>query len=153
MKIFKNKIPKKTKQQHLERKRKGSGCVLKDPFDEINMKEIKFKTPIAMKCTQEQYDRDLKQPLKELGYVECNMDVISDRCNILSTSFCNESNNLGFGYGVGDRYRIPTYNPKLFIALAGMTKGEDWIAGEWFKCINSNTCFLKHFFNLCKCIH
>ena len=95
------------------------------------MTQIKFKTPIAMKCTQEQYDRDLKQPLKDLGYVELDMDRDNGRCNLLSTGW-RDCNQIGYiEEKLSSDYLIPTYNPKLYISLAGMTEGEDWIVGEW----------------------
>jgi len=106
------------------------------------MTQIKFKTPIAMKCTQEQYDRDLKQPLKELGYEENSMNKIHDDYTLVTNFMCS-GNNLAFVQKYHSRvqknYLIPTYNPKLYIALAGMTKGKDWIAGEWFKCVSSKS--------------
>jgi len=95
------------------------------------MTQIKFKTPIAMKCTQEQYDRDLKQPLKELGYVENDMDRCGNSYNTLSTNWLSIHNYLGVRKEFNNTHLIPTYNPKLYIALAGMTVGEDWIVGEW----------------------
>ena len=101
------------------------------------MKQIKFKTPIAMKCTQEQYDRDLKQPLKGLGYEEEDMLRHGDFYTILSTNYEELGKLYVDSVHLAGSYLIPTYNPKIFIALASMTVGIDWIVGEWFKYVGS----------------
>lgn len=96
----------------------------------------KFKTPVAMKVTQEQYVKDLKKPLEELGRW-CD--------KLWNDNFYQEN---GFNYlvlyddgayafysheGDSTKHFIDHYNPELFLALAAMTEGEDWIVGEWLK--------------------
>lgn len=91
----------------------------------------KFKTPVAMEVTQEQYDRDLKQPLLDLGYVEKKeYRFTRENFSILQTN-----SDKGYSLFVNSHneqpYYIPTYNPELFLALAGMTEGDIISQKEW----------------------
>jgi len=85
----------------------------------------KFKTPVAMEVTQEQYDRDLKQPLKDLGYVESCMGRPTESYTRLKTNWVQSNNGLGISANQNECHLIPTYNPELFLALAGMTEGDN----------------------------
>lgn len=93
----------------------------------------KFITPVSMKVTEEQFDKDLKEPLKKLGFTTGSRP--SDYYNILVNNYLANMGDLGltttdnkYDY---QRYYIKHYNPKLFLALAAMTDGEDWIVGEY----------------------
>ena len=96
----------------------------------------KFITPVCMKCTKEQYEKDLKQPLEELGYdydLNCSMGKFEN--DLLC---CVTHNNKPFYSLVGKHsgfwdmsYKIDHYNPELFLALAAMTEGDEPIIGEW----------------------
>lgn len=93
----------------------------------------KFSTPVAMKVTEGQYNRDLKEPLKELGYEEENMSRADPLYEYLMTNWVGSPNKLGVDYSnsINNRYLIPNYNPKLFLALAAMTEGDAWTVGEY----------------------
>ncbi|MDD4781829.1 MAG: hypothetical protein PHT02_14665 [Tissierellia bacterium] len=103
-----------------------------------------------MKCTQEQYESDLKQPLLEMGYEE--QDVANwDKYPILTNNLNDEigiiSNIEHYRKYNSSRYFINHYNPELFLALAAMTKikdatgGEIGGKGEWI--VSSNNKFEK----------
>ena len=94
--------------------------------------ETKFKQPVSMQVTKEQYERDLREPLLMLGYEEvCFTDL--DKHNILITSenglVSNSNEKSCFICG---RYFIDHYNPKLFLAIAAMTDSVSPIVREWF---------------------
>lgn len=96
------------------------------------MKDRKFVCPVSMECTQEEYDRDLKKPLEELGYEEYyRLPWSIFFCDGLSTS----QKKMGFCGKNSITYKrthfINHYNPELFLALASMTEGEQPIKGEW----------------------
>lgn len=98
----------------------------------------KFKTPVAMKVTQEQYERDLKEPLLEMGhkYDEAwNREMNpSNDCNYLVVGEAPVIDIMWHSHqGSGNTYFINHYNPELFLALASMTEGEEGIKGEWVK--------------------
>lgn len=101
--------------------------------------ETSFKTPIAMKVTLQQYLKDLKYQLLGMGYkwLSSNDEIELDRdYPYLKTNYNNESNGLG---GASSRFcnydiKIENYNPELFLAIAAMTHGDDWVVGEWFYC-------------------
>lgn len=100
------------------------------------MKEIKFATKVAMKVTEDQYHRDLEKPLLDMGYIYT--DYYSVRTNMqydyrYLTNYHSNQFSIRFDYRakVEDNYLIEDYNPQLFLALAAMTEGEDWIGGEW----------------------
>lgn len=87
-----------------------------------------------MECTQEQFEKDLKESLLALGYREDCFTNWQDS-NILTN---NLNNKLGFISNINrmakekkDRYFIDHYNPELFLALAAMTEGKDWVVGEY----------------------
>lgn len=96
-----------------------------------------FITPVSMQVTKEQYNNDLKEPLKELGYKQYS---INWRFDYLVTNYgvhgLGELSTLQEdAKGLYDRPFIDHYNPELFLALAAMTEGDDWIVGEWATCI------------------
>lgn len=99
----------------------------------------KFSCPVSMRVTQEQYEKDLKQELLDLGYVAHHVTA-GEPLNLLVTNWgdCN-----GVVYCVtpnskrsNGRYFINHYNPELFLALAGMREGAEPYPGEYFKVIS-----------------
>lgn len=106
----------------------------------------KFIQPVSMVVTKEQYERDLRQPLLDMGYEELSIWNEFDIYPIVTN---NEIDRLGYLGRVKedrakyyDRHFIDHYNPKLFLAIAAMTNKELGIVGEWWKCIDGNLrCF------------
>lgn len=99
----------------------------------------KFIQPVSMVVTEEQYERDLRQPLLDMGYDE---GILGDfrTFPVLITSF--KSNGVVTNVAIDfiankDYYFIDHYNPKLFLAIAAMTNQELGIVGEWWKCITN----------------
>ena len=99
----------------------------------------KFIQPVSMVVTKEQYKRDLKQHLLEMGYKEVREWNEYDIYPIITN---NEGDRLGkLGRVKEDRaehynrYFIDHYNPKLFLAIAAMTNEKFGIKGEWWKCV------------------
>ena len=102
----------------------------------------KFIQPVSMRVTQEQYERDLRQPLLAMGYEEI---LISDfcLCPILTNNY---GNNMGLVSNTGNdtikfhsRHYIHECNPEYFLAVAAMTSEDFGIVGEWWKCIENDT--------------
>jgi len=95
-----------------------------------------FITPVSMKCTQQQYERDLKDSLLKMGYKEQNITYWSEY-PYLCTNWGSNHNGIGNGYeysnfvNAHNRYYIEEYNPQLFLALAAMTDDEEAIVGEY----------------------
>ena len=98
---------------------------------------MKFSTQVSMKVTEKQFRNDLIQPLGELGYsfgytygrFHSSRPYIVNEYDCINGAVGREYEPLG--------YYIDHYNPKLFLALAAMTEGEDFIVGEYIKCIKS----------------
>ena len=116
---------------------------------------VKFITPVSMQVTQEQFIKDLEQPLKDLGY---NINVASFGAYRILVN--NSQNCLGYVNNLGtdkklnhERYFIDHYNPELFLALAAMTNEKYGIVGEYWMCIKSSTSFTDFTDNkLYKCV-
>ncbi len=92
----------------------------------------KFIQPVSMVVTKEQYKRDLRQPLLDMGYEE---GIFGDfrTFPVLITSFKNNSvvTNVAIDFIANkDYYFIDHYNPKLFLAIAAMTNEGLGIVGE-----------------------
>ena len=100
----------------------------------------KFIQPVSMRVTEEQYERDLREPLLAMGYKECAINLYKKELDYLITNHSNNNNsltNLGKEHlNLNARYFIPDYNPKLFLAIAAMTDKESPIVGEWLVCID-----------------
>lgn len=87
-----------------------------------------------MPCpSKEDYERDLRPHLLELGY-ELS-DVLSGNENgYYLTTFENRFGFVQYKSTYYDNsYKIPTYQPNLMIAIASMRKGEDIHVGEYVK--------------------
>lgn len=97
----------------------------------------KFITPVAMKVTQDEYERDLKEPLKILGYTSNDNVSINNHFEYLVTNFGQYHNYLDTWSNSGDRYFIKDYNPELFLALSAMQSNDMPIKGEYIRSLNS----------------
>jgi len=92
-----------------------------------------FTTPVSMKVTDEQFRKDLYQPLLDLGYKYSDSRLIPSRIctNFAGNNDLIDIDNKGREDEYYKRYYIDHYNPELFLALAGMTQGDDWQIGEY----------------------
>lgn len=96
----------------------------------------KFKLPLRMNLTIDQYEKDLKQPLIDLGY---NMEIVAKEGSLKIVTNHSQIHNFTVisaptpdpPYHIKKRTVIEGYNPELFLALAAMTEGEDWVLGEY----------------------
>ncbi len=112
-----------------------------------------FTQPVSMKCTQEQYERDLKEPLLEMGYKERDLTQWNKHRYLVTnyTGFEHRISNVDYvDCKRNGRYFIDHYNPELFLALAAMTEIRearcgDFVGiggkGEWI--VSSNNKFEK----------
>lgn len=105
--------------------------------------EKQFTTPVSMKVpSEEAFKNDLETPLKEMGYNKRELGsfkVLNYLCTNFAGSPKNYSNLDESSKNVYNRYFIEPYNPKLFLALAGMTNSPDGNVGEWWKCVDNGT--------------
>ena len=98
----------------------------------------KFKQPVSMKVTVEQYEKDLKEPLEKLGYEWGSYTCHNNRGGglnkeypFLSTNYMGRNNKIASDFEAAD-YHIDHYNPELFLAIAAMTEGDTPIVGEYY---------------------
>ena len=94
-----------------------------------------FTTPIAMKCTEEQFN-GIKDRLVEMGYKLSAVTFCSE--NRYLSNFIGGANNVITDlvkHRACDRNRtvFESFSPDLFLALAAMTDKEDGIKGEWWR--------------------
>lgn len=95
-------------------------------------KQWNFTTPIAMRCTEEQFN-GIKDKLDEMGY---NTKVVwyLDTCDYLCTNFGGNDKDVNFSStNIFQPNLFDEFNPALFLALAAMTDKEDGIKGEWWR--------------------
>lgn len=88
--------------------------------------------------SQQDYERDLKQQLLKLGYVE-NEHTWTPSDPYLICGWFNRK-SVGFNQNhsqVKYNYAIDTYNPQLFLALAGMTN-DPIKEGDWVMSLNTS---------------
>lgn len=101
----------------------------------IPEKPWEFTTPIAMKCTEEQFNW-IKDKLVEMGYKLENIEF-SETLEYLCSAYCGVNNSITTLHSsqTSDRGRFvfETFNPALFLALTAMTDKEDGINGEWWR--------------------
>ena len=103
----------------------------------VEQKPWQFTTPIAMKCTEEQFN-GVKDKLIEMGYKTKHITFCSAQ-RYIATCYGDESNLISdlnlTAIETSQTKRINTgsFNPDLFLALAAMTDKEDGIKGEWWK--------------------
>jgi len=106
------------------------------------MKRPEFKTLVSMEVDKKRYERDLKQPLKELGYNEKNMGHFKHDHILITYPSANVVTNLHTLINFKScGHFIDHYNPKLFLALAAMTDEDLGIKGEWWKCVRDSLLF------------
>jgi hypothetical protein len=103
---------------------------------------MKFTQPVSMKCSQEQYNRDLKEPLLAMGYREHCLTLNGHGDEFIATNIGGGNHNtvsdIYFEYkNRHGRYFIEEYNPELFLALAGMTDSEKGNIGECWRCTDA----------------
>lgn len=95
----------------------------------------KFTTAVCMACTQEQYERDLRKPLLDMGYRETDIRGIDNHPFIVN-NHCGELGVITNLSNLTDdmyvRYLIDHYNPELYLGLAAMTNEKYGIKGEWW---------------------
>ena len=95
----------------------------------------KFKQAVTMEVTQKQYENDLKIPLEKLGY-NCDKCINFNKYPILyanySSYFDNEmASGLKSNIDYNNGSFLDSYNPELFLALAAITEGDEWVKGEY----------------------
>ena len=101
----------------------------------FEIEQWQFTTPIAMKCTEEQFN-GIKDRLVEMGYKLSAITFCSE--NRYLSNFIGGANNVITDlvkHRACDRNRtvFEAFNPDLFLALAAMTDKEDGIKGEWWR--------------------
>ena len=93
-----------------------------------------FIQPVSMKCSQDQYESDLKQPLLEMGYNETDVAKWNKHRYLVTnyTGFEHKISNADYvDCESHSRYFIDHYNPELFLALAAMTEKKEAKGGEF----------------------
>lgn len=113
-----------------------------------------FTQKISMDCTQEQYEKYLKEELLKMGYEEENTSCWDDKKN------CYISNNYSLNGTMGNEpYQtakseemnyLGKFNAPLFLALAAMTDKKLGGIGEYWVLIDKNLSFTKN--ELYKCV-
>ena len=98
----------------------------------------KFRQPVSMQMTKEQYEKDLREPLLRMGYLELGVaEWVA--APILVTNYGNTgyciSNTINEYKKRHNRYFINHYNPNLFLAIAAMSNIKYGIYGEWWYCL------------------
>lgn len=97
---------------------------------------MKFTQPVSMKCTEEQFNKDLKSELEKIGYIDKTVEWCDFDGYLCSNSYNNLISNFSYGFiDRNNRFYIDHYNAELFLALAAMTDKEDGNYGEYWKCI------------------
>jgi len=101
---------------------------------------MKFTQPVSMQCSEEQYNRDLRESLLAMGYNERNISNFSSYPMLVTNQGGGNSRlaNLDYYNKLSyKRYFIEEYNPELFLALAGMTDSEKGNIGECWRCTDA----------------
>lgn len=96
--------------------------------------ERKFTQAVSLQCSQHEFEKDMRKPLEDIGYV-CNKAgynltnktfLVNNLCEDIGFAGLVAKNELGHG-----RHFIDNYNPSLFLALASMSATETLYRGEW----------------------
>jgi len=99
--------------------------------------EKQFTTPVSMKVpSEEAFKNDLEAHLKEMGYNIIDFgstEILPYLVTHYLDRTLNATNVAEHAKEHFNRYFIEPYNPKLFLALAGMTNSPDGNVGEWWK--------------------
>lgn len=95
----------------------------------------KFKYPVSMVVTKEQFEADLRKPLEDLGYSIASVSSFTDYplLFVRGESINNIDFTIVFTSERNSSTFIDHYNPELLIALASMREGDEPHVGEWFK--------------------
>lgn len=88
-----------------------------------------FTQKISMDCTQEQYEKYLKDELFKMGYKEYSLSSWEKGTNqYITNSFGDENGFIGnineYGIKDFDRTYLDSFNAPLFLALAAMREGK-----------------------------
>jgi len=107
----------------------------------FEIEKWRFTTPIAMKCTEEQF-KGIKDRLVEMGYKPECMTFMSENRYLCTVGDCSNNHMTDYNKHAIEtspihRTVFETFNPNLFLALAAMTDKEDGIKGEWWKCVDA----------------
>lgn len=99
----------------------------------------KFIQPVSMQVTKEQYEKDLKQPLKDLGY---SSGFFTNKYPILVNNLAGsigQYSDIDFdSRNKYNRYFIDHYNPELFLAICAMNSETCGISGEYWVYIGNS---------------
>lgn len=102
-----------------------------------------FAQPVSMECTEEQYNRDLKDGVEKLGYKKAYGLLRWEEHSMIATRYDSVKRYYGL---VGEqaakvyiRHFIDHYNPELFLAIAAMREGEYVHVGEWMMCLEDTS--------------
>ena len=97
----------------------------------VKEKSWQFTTPIAMKCTEDQFN-GIKDGLVEMGYEISTFSRNSGQ--LMCTNFGSDHHYIGMSdLPSFQELVLESFNPDLFLALAAMTDKEDGIKGEWWR--------------------
>jgi len=108
-----------------------------------------FTTPIAMKCTEEQFN-GIDDKLAEMGYEHPFICLVSSDSYLCSgykddSTIITSANFKSMIESKLNRIIFTSFNPDLFLALAAMTDKEDGIKGEWWVGVSNGTLFEQSF--------
>lgn len=114
---------------------KATKTEIEQYLNKTKQMKTEFITPVSMECTEDQYLKYLKEPLKKMGYKE---EDIADfpKFPILVNNYNGNLNYLGnisdYRKDKNNRYFIDNFNPELFLALASMTNNPEGNYGEYW---------------------
>jgi len=104
-------------------------------------KDHKFITPVSMPCTQEQFERDLKGPLEEMGYDLVGLEGQPQRQTVVFAHTKMDMHVVGLCYVNSIMHQSISicidFNPEHFLALAARTDNPEGIPGEWWRDITN----------------
>ena len=113
------------------------GDMGRDYCEVIPEKPWQFTTPIAMKCTEEQFN-GIKDKLVEMGYIFYGI-AFGEKYRYLSSNFAKDKrcitdlDKISLYFKQANPMIFESFNPDLFLSLSAMTDKEDGIKGEWWK--------------------
>lgn len=104
---------------------------------------MKFTTTVAMPCTEDQYNKDLKDKLSKLGYPKISISSWSDWPVLITHDTGIYNVSWSFTEAKNADVKLDIYDPELFLALATMTDNPTGIQGEWWKFNIAHCSFTK----------
>ena len=103
-----------------------------------------FTEKISMDCTQEQYEKYLKEELEKTGYKETG--IINCNKELIVNTFSQDDGIIGLTSedrrDVDGRTYLGEFNAPLFLARAAMTDLQYGGYGEWWMCIDGEYDYL-----------